>query len=75
MPVNIRNLTMRYPEGTTALRDVDMEIENGMFGLLGPNGAGKTSLIRILATLLKPTAGEVRIDDLDLKKIARRSGI
>lgn len=68
MPVNIRNLTMRYPEGTTALRDVDMEIENGMFGLLGPNGAGKTSLIRILATLLKPTAGEVRIDNLDLKK-------
>jgi len=68
MPITIRNLSIRYPEGTTALRDVNLDIENGMFGLLGPNGAGKTSLIRILATLLKPTAGEVRIDDWDLQK-------
>jgi ABC-2 type transport system ATP-binding protein len=68
MTVTIRNLTMRYPEGTTALQDVNLDIEKGMYGLLGPNGAGKTSLIRILATLLKPTSGEVCIDNWDLQK-------
>lgn len=59
---------MRYRGGKTALRNVSLDIDSGMFGLLGPNGAGKTSLIRILATLLKPTAGEVEVDGKDLQK-------
>jgi ABC-2 type transport system ATP-binding protein len=68
MDILIRGLRMQYPGGKLALKDVDLEIGAGMFGLLGPNGAGKTSLIRILATLLKPTAGTVRVDDLDLDR-------
>jgi daunorubicin resistance ABC transporter ATP-binding subunit len=41
-----------------ALAGLDLEVEPGsVFGLLGPNGAGKTTLVRILATLLRPTAG------------------
>ncbi|MFC1526418.1 ATP-binding cassette domain-containing protein [Candidatus Latescibacterota bacterium] len=68
MRIEIRQLTKRYRGGKYALRDVNLDIDNGMFGLLGPNGAGKTTLIRILVTLLKPTSGQVRIGDLDLQR-------
>ena len=68
MQIEIRQLSKRYRGGHHALKDVDLDIGNGMFGLLGPNGAGKTTLIKILVTLLKPTAGEVRFDDLDLQR-------
>jgi daunorubicin resistance ABC transporter ATP-binding subunit len=45
-----------------ALDGLDLEVEPGtVFGLLGPNGAGKTTLVRILATLLPPTAGRARV--------------
>ena len=44
-----------------ALQSVDLTIGPGMFGLLGPNGAGKTTLMRVLATLLPKSAGEVRV--------------
>ena len=45
-----------------ALDGLDLEVEPGtVFGLLGPNGAGKTTLVRILATLLRPTAGRARV--------------
>lgn len=57
-----------YPNGNRALRNIDLTIENGIFGLLGPNGAGKTTLMRILVTLLKPTSGQVSINNLDLQK-------
>jgi len=68
MDIQIRDLNMQYPGGKLALKGVSLDIGNGMFGLLGPNGAGKTSLIKILATLLKPTAGSIQIDGLDLDK-------
>jgi ABC-2 type transport system ATP-binding protein len=45
-----------------ALDGLDLHVEAGtVFGLLGPNGAGKTTLVRILATLLRPTAGRARV--------------
>lgn len=68
MKISIDNLSKTYPNGNKALRNVTLEIENGIFGLLGPNGAGKSSLIRILATLMKPTAGTVKVNDFDLMK-------
>jgi len=56
------NLTKKYGE-LVALNNLNLSIEQGAcFGFIGPNGAGKTTTIKILATLLKPTWGEARID-------------
>jgi daunorubicin resistance ABC transporter ATP-binding subunit len=49
-------------DDVVALDGLDLEVETGsLFGLLGPNGAGKTTLVRILATLLRPTAGRALV--------------
>jgi ABC-2 type transport system ATP-binding protein len=56
------NLTKKYGE-FVALDHLNLTIEEGdCFGFIGPNGAGKTTTIKILATLLKPSWGEARID-------------
>ena len=68
MRITIKNMSKVFKDGTRALTNVNLVIENGMFGLLGPNASGKTTLIRILATLLKPTEGTVTVDDMDLQK-------
>jgi ABC-2 type transport system ATP-binding protein len=47
-----------------ALRQASLEISTGIFGLLGENGAGKTTLMRIIATVLKPDAGEITLGDI-----------
>ena len=50
-------------------KDISFEVKDGeILGLLGPNGAGKTTLLRIIAGIMKPTSGEVIIDDKDLNK-------
>jgi len=64
--LSIRELSHVYPNGTRALDAVSLEIPAGMFGLLGPNGAGKSSLMRCLATLQVPTAGQIRFGDIDV---------
>lgn len=68
MKIQIENLDKIYKNGKHALSDINLEIENGMFGLLGPNGAGKSSLMRILVTLMKPSRGKVSVNGFDLMK-------
>jgi ABC-2 type transport system ATP-binding protein len=68
MKIEIKGLNKIYPNGKHALKDVNMTIENGLFGLLGPNGAGKSSLMRILVTLMKPSSGQILFNGLDLQK-------
>ena len=59
--MQLRGAGRRYGE-RAALRDVSLELEAGRtLVVFGPNGAGKTTLLRILATLLRPHAGEVRV--------------
>ncbi|MCK5126156.1 MAG: ABC transporter ATP-binding protein [candidate division Zixibacteria bacterium] len=68
MQISIRDLTKQYAGSKYALKGINLEIHNGLFGLLGPNGAGKTTLMSILVTLLKPTSGAVSVNGLDLFK-------
>ena len=72
MKISINNLNKIYKNGNHALKEVNLEIENGMFGLLGPNGAGKSTLMRILVTLMKPSSGKVRVNEWDLRKNRRQ---
>jgi ABC-2 type transport system ATP-binding protein len=59
MQLLIRDLSKAYPNGTQALKQVSLDIPQGMFGLLGPNGAGKSTLMRIIATLQDPDDGSI----------------
>jgi ABC-2 type transport system ATP-binding protein len=65
MQIEIHQLNKVYRGGVHALNDLDLTIPSGMFGLLGPNGAGKTTLMRILAGILRPTSGTLRVGPFD----------
>lgn len=58
MEIDIRNISKEF-NGVKVLDEVSLHLELGLFGLLGANGAGKTTLIRILATLLEASSGEI----------------
>jgi ABC-2 type transport system ATP-binding protein len=58
-----------------AVDGVSLELGPGVFGLLGPNGAGKTSLLRVLATALPPSSGEIRLLERDPRRPAARREI
>jgi ABC-2 type transport system ATP-binding protein len=60
MNVEITGLTRRFGR-TQAVAGVDLHAGPGVFGLLGPNGAGKTSLLRMLATVIPPSSGRLRL--------------
>jgi ABC-type multidrug transport system ATPase subunit len=60
MNVEIADLTRRFGR-TQAVAGVDLSTGPGVFGLLGPNGAGKTSLLRMMATVIPPSSGRLRL--------------
>ena len=68
-----------YTKDKETIKGVSFEVKKGeIFGLLGPNGAGKTTLMQMIATLMKPTSGQVIIDgltaDKDILEIHKRIG-
>src|SRR4051794_14129375 len=68
--IEVRGLRKAYGK-VAALDGIDLEVPAGsVFALLGPNGAGKTTAIHILATLIAPDAGEVRVAGFDVSKEA-----
>jgi len=71
MVIKVKQLQKVYRGKIEALKDIDLVIGEGIFGLLGPNGAGKTTILRIMATLLEPTGGEVKIGEYSTTKDKR----
>src|SRR5947208_3582846 len=62
-----RSLRRTFKGGIEAVRDIDLTVSAGeVFGFLGPNGAGKTTTVRMLCTLLPPTAGTATVAGLDV---------
>ncbi|MEO3821549.1 ABC transporter ATP-binding protein [Plantactinospora sp. B24E8] len=74
MDIQISRLARRFGK-VTALHSVDLSIPGGMYGLLGANGAGKTTLMRILAGVLPPGSGQVRVGGHDLTTGAGRLAV
>lgn len=87
MSIKIENLCYKYMIGTpfekTALEDINIEIKDGEFiGIIGHTGSGKSTLIQQMNGLLKPTSGNIYIDDVcitskgaDLKKVRQKIGL
>ncbi|WP_417359672.1 ABC transporter ATP-binding protein [Galbibacter sp.] len=61
--LKIKNITKTYANNVKALRNISLEIENGMFGLLGPNGAGKSTLMKTIVGLQQPDNGSIFFND------------
>ena len=72
MKLNIDNISKTYPNGVQALKNISMEIGNGIFGLLGPNGAGKSTLMRTIAALQEADSGTIMLGDVDVAKDKQR---
>lgn len=66
MNLTLSNLSKTYSNGVHALKNVSLEIPQGMYGLLGPNGAGKSTLMRTLATLQEADSGSARLGEIDM---------
>ncbi len=63
--------SFKYPDGTTALNDINLDIKNGEFiGILGSNGSGKTTLLKIMDGLMKDFEGSVHLDGVNIKKLS-----
>lgn len=60
--IEIRGLNVKYPNGVSALEDINLDIcENDLIALIGPNGAGKSTLLKVILGLIKPTSGSIKL--------------
>ena len=65
--INITNLSKIYDNGFEALKNINLDIKKGeIFAMLGPNGAGKTTLISIICGIVKPSSGQVSVENFDI---------
>lgn len=69
--LSVRHVTKKYGN-FTALSDVSLEFGNGVYALLAPNGAGKTTLMKMMATLLFPTEGEILWDGTEINRLGAK---
>lgn len=68
--IEIKNLSKNFGQ-KQALKAVNLEIEQGMFGLLGPNGAGKTTLMKVITTLTKKSSGTVTLCGIPVEQCSQ----
>lgn len=72
--LTIQNLYKTYPNGTTAVKNVDLTVEKGdFFALLGPNGAGKSSIIGITTSLITKSKGIIKVFGYDLDEAPQQA--
>ena len=71
--IEARGLERTFSGDVRAVAGVDLDVAEGeIYAFLGPNGAGKTTTVRILTTLLRPTAGSARVAGFDVVAEAAR---
>src|SRR5437762_12072303 len=80
LAIETNDLARSFGEGVEAVRGIDLTVVRGeVFGFLGPNGAGKTTTVRMLCTLLPPTAGGASVAGIDVvadpAAVRRRIGV
>ncbi|HWI26730.1 MAG TPA: phosphonate ABC transporter ATP-binding protein [Stellaceae bacterium] len=69
--LDVRGLSLRYPNGTQALAGFDVAVGSGeLVVVLGGNGSGKTTLLRCISRTLSPDKGEVRVGGVDLAQLS-----
>lgn len=68
MKLTIKNVSKRYSNKVLGLQNFSLDLHPGILGLLGPNGAGKSTLMNILATITRPTEGQVLWNGVDIVK-------
>ena len=66
--LSINHVTKKY-QNFTALKNVNLNLDYGVYGLLAPNGAGKTTLMKMIATLLFPTEGAITFEGKEIQKL------
>lgn len=66
--LTVSDVTKSYGK-FTAVENITLDFENGLYGLLAPNGAGKTTLIKMITNLLNPTSGEILYDGVEIRKM------
>ena len=67
--IQIESVTKRYPDGTTAVDDLSLEIPDGSVTVLvGPSGCGKTTTLRMINRMVEPTSGRVLLDGSDVRE-------
>lgn len=71
--LSVNHLSLTYKNGFQAIKDISLEIGNGMFGLLGPNGAGKSSLMKTIVGLQNQLPGVLFSTELMYLKIRTTS--
>lgn len=68
--ISLAGISYKYPDGTQAIRDINMKIRKGEFiGILGANGSGKTTLLKAIDGLLKEAEGSLKLDGDEIKKL------
>ncbi|MBC7684087.1 MAG: ABC transporter ATP-binding protein [Bdellovibrionales bacterium] len=66
--LEIRNVVKTFGKGVTAVDNVSLTLKHGVVGLIGHNGAGKTTLMQMIATLTRPSSGQILFDGVDIAR-------